>query len=216
MILESLTSTPGLTAQSNPWYGRGMLTVTLAILVSQAPDSLTPYLQRGPMALVEQTKDGKFQQATAIVLVNAAPDRVYEALLDHSKFKNFMPKVLESEIEKSNAKSFDVRFVIDVPGPDTDYTIRYVRDDAKRTLKGTWAKGDLKDSKWEWRVEPTGDGSKALLFHQLQVKNFSSVLTSLEDERQTMTVGVNVSSAIAATTAVKNHVEAPVDAGAAK
>jgi ribosome-associated toxin RatA of RatAB toxin-antitoxin module len=191
-----------------------MLTVTLALLVAQTPDSLTPLLQKGPLALVEQTKDGKFQQATAIVLVNAPPERVYEVLLNHGRLKDFMPKVLTSDIEKSNAKSFDVRFVIDVPGPDTDYTVRYVRDDVKHVLKGTWVKGDLKDSKWEWRVEPTADG-RTLLFHQLQVKNFSSVLTSLEDERQTMTVGVNVSSAITATTAVKNFIEAAADAGAA-
>lgn len=183
-----------------------MLTVTLAILLSQSSDMLTPLLNRGPLALVEQAKDGKFQAATAIVLVNAPPDRVYETLLDHAKFKEYVPKVLTSEVEKSNAKSFEVRFVIDVPGPDTDYTIKYVRDDARRTLKGTWAKGDLKDSKWEWRVEPGPEG-KTLLFHELKVKNFSSVLTSLEDERQTMTVGVNVSSAIAATTAVKNFIE---------
>jgi ribosome-associated toxin RatA of RatAB toxin-antitoxin module len=191
-----------------------MLTVTLALLLSQASsDTLTPLLMRGPVALVEQTKDGKFQQATAIVLVNATPDQVYVALLDHSKFKNFMPKVLTSEVVKSNAKGFDVRFVIDVPGPDTDYTIRYVRDDAKHVLTGTWLSGDLKDSKWEWKIEPTADG-KSLLSHALKVKNFSSVLTSLEDERQTMTVGVNVSSAIAATTAVKNYIETPPDAGA--
>lgn len=181
-----------------------MLTVTLALLLSQT--DLVPLLNRGPLALVEQAKDGKFQAATAIVLVNAPPAKVYETLLDHAKFKDFVPKVLTSDVEKSNAKSFEVRFVIDVPGPDTDYTIRYVRDDEKRTLKGTWAKGDLKDSRWEWRVEPGPEG-KTLLFHELKVKNFSSVLTSLEDERQTMTVGVNVGSAIAATTAVKNHIE---------
>lgn len=187
-----------------------MLTVVLALVVSQAGDSLTPLLARGPLALVEQTKDGKFSQATAIVLVSAPIEKVYETVLDHARFKDFMPKVLTSEIEKSTSKSFDIRFVIDVPGPDTDYTIRYVRDDAKRTLKGTWVKGDLKDSKWEWRLEATADG-KTLLYHQLAVKNFSSVLTSLEDEQQTMTVGVNISSAIAATQAVKTRVE-----GAAK
>jgi len=63
-----------------------MLTVALMLLLSQSSDSLTPLLARGPLALVEQTKDGKFAQATAIVLVNAEPQRVYEVLLDHGKF----------------------------------------------------------------------------------------------------------------------------------
>jgi ribosome-associated toxin RatA of RatAB toxin-antitoxin module len=192
-----------------------MLPVALLFL-AQAPsqDLLTPMLSRGPLALVEQTKDGRFSQATAVVLVNAPVEKVYEAVLAQDKFKTYMPKVLESELTNSNAKGFDIRLVLDVPGPDTDYTIHYARDDDKRVLKGTWKKGDLKDSKWEWRMEPTPEG-KTLLFHQLTVKNFSSILSNLEDDQQTITVGVNVASAIAATKAVKNHLEnpAPADGG---
>jgi ribosome-associated toxin RatA of RatAB toxin-antitoxin module len=187
------------------------------LLLAQAPsgDLLTPMLSKGPLALVEQTKDGKFSQATAVVMVNAPVDKVYEAVLQQEKFKDYMPKVLTSEVTGSNAKGFDIRLVLDVPGPDTDYTIHYARDDEKHVLKGTWKKGDLKDSKWEWRMEPTADG-KTLLFHQLTVKNFSSILSGLEDEQQTITVGVNVASAIAATKAVKNHVESPAADGGTK
>jgi ribosome-associated toxin RatA of RatAB toxin-antitoxin module len=180
--------------------------------VPQSQDLLTPMLQKGPLALVEQTKDGKFQQATAVVLVNAPPDKVWEVVLAQDKFKEYMPKVLESDLTGSNAKGFDIRVVLEVPGPDTDYTIHYARDDEKHVLKGTWKKGDLKDSRWEWRMEPTSEG-KTLLFHQLTVKNFSSILSSLEDDQQTITVGVNVASAIAATKAVKSRVESPPDAG---
>jgi ribosome-associated toxin RatA of RatAB toxin-antitoxin module len=190
-----------------------MLPVALLFL-AQAPsqDLLTPMLSRGPLALVEQTKDGKFSQATAVVMVNAPVEKVYEAVLAQDKFKTFMPKVLESELTNSNAKGFDIRLVLDVPGPDTDYTIHYARDDDKHVLKGTWKKGDLKDSKWEWRMEPTADG-KTLLFHQLTVKNFSSILANLEDDQQTITVGVNVASAIAATKSVKKFLENPPDGG---
>jgi ribosome-associated toxin RatA of RatAB toxin-antitoxin module len=186
------------------------------MLLAQAPsqDLLTPMLSRGPLALVEQTKDGKFSQATSVVMVNAPLDRVWQTVLAQEKFKTFMPKVAESDVTNANDRGFDVRLVIEVPGPDTDYIIHYARDDEKHVLKGTWKKGDLKDSKWEWRAEPTAEG-KTLLFHQLTVKNFSSILQNLEDDQQTITVGVNVASAIAATKAVKNRVEnAPAaDAG---
>jgi uncharacterized protein YndB with AHSA1/START domain len=190
-----------------------MLPLTLLFL-AQAPsqDLLTPMLSRGPLALVEQSKDGKFQQATAVVMVNAPVEKVYEAVLAQDKFKTYMPKVVESEQTNSNMKGFDIHLVIEVPGPDTDYVIHYARDDEKHVLKGTWKKGDLKDSKWEWRLEPTADG-KTLLFHQLTVKNFSSILANLEDDQQTITVGVNVASAIAATKAVKSHVENPAADG---
>jgi ribosome-associated toxin RatA of RatAB toxin-antitoxin module len=193
-----------------------MLTVTLALL-AQAPaqDVLMPMLQRGPMATVEQTKDGKFQQATAVVLVNAPVEKVWGVVVDQDKFKDFMPKILMSQVSNASPKGFDVHMMIEVPGPDTDYVIHFDRDDAKHVLKGSWKKGDLKDSKWEWRVEPTADG-KSLVFNGGTVKNFSSILTSIEDDQQTMTVGVNVTSVLAATKSIKARIESPpaaADAG---
>jgi uncharacterized protein YndB with AHSA1/START domain len=193
-----------------------MLTVSLVLLLAQTPaqDQLTPMLGKGPLALIEQTKEGKFSQATAVVLIDASQQKVWEALLAQDKFKTFMPKVLESDVTNSTAKGFDAHFVIEVPGPDTDYIIHYARDDEKHTLTGTWKSGDLKGSTWNWRMESTPEG-KTLLFHQLCVKNFSGLLQKFEDDQQTITVGVNVASAFAATKAIKNRVESPnmADAG---
>ncbi len=65
-----------------------------------------------------------------------------------------------------------------------------------------------------WKCEPLPDG-KTLLSERVQVKNFSSILQSVEDDQQTITVGVNVSSALAATKAIKKRVEQPPAAAAA-
>jgi hypothetical protein len=102
----------------------------------------------------------------------------------------------------------EFHLVIEVPGPDTDYNVRYTKDDAKRTLTGSWAKGDLKGSKWLWKVEAAPDG-KTLLSQQLSLRNFSSIATSVEDEQQTITIGINVSSGIAAVKAIKRRCEQP-------
>ncbi|MCC6334857.1 MAG: SRPBCC family protein [Myxococcales bacterium] len=189
-----------------------MLT-TLALLTIAQVD-LAPLLNRGPLVLVEQGTDSKFAQATGVVLVDADPDRVWAVLVKMEEFKDFMPKVTTSEIVKEKAGDVEVRFVLDVPGPDTDYTVRFTPNAATKTITGAWASGDLKGSKWLWKVE-SAPGGKALLTHTLSVKNFSGLAQSLEDEQQTVTVGVNVGSVLAATRAVKGRAEAQAKANAA-
>ena len=103
-----------------------------------APDPLTPLLERGPLVLVEHSKDGKFGMATGIVQVDAPPAVVWAELLKMDTWKTFMPKVETLEISnRDEAKGeFDIRFVIETPGPDTDYTIHWVRNDKEMTLTG--------------------------------------------------------------------------------
>jgi hypothetical protein len=187
-----------------------MITALVLAVLAQAPaqDPLTPLLERGPLVLVEQSKDGKFGMATGIVQVDAPPQVVWDALVKMNEWKSFMPKVLESEITaKDEAKNeFDIRFVVEVPGPDTDYTIHFARDDKAMTLTGKWAKGDLKGSRWFWKVQPSPNG-KTLLSQTVQVKNFSAILQNVEDEAQTITLGVNVGSTVVVTGALKRRIE---------
>lgn len=183
----------------------------LTLLVLSQNDSMLPLLEKGPLVLVEQLKDGKFGSATGIILVEAPPEKVWETLLKMEEFKTYMPKVLTSDVLRREKDEIDLRMVIEVPGPDTDYVIRYTRDDAKKTLTGNWVKGDLKGSTWLWKVE-AGPAGKTLLSQRLSVKNFSSLLSSVEDEQQTITVGVNVSSVVAGVKSVKRKCEQPVAA----
>jgi ribosome-associated toxin RatA of RatAB toxin-antitoxin module len=176
-----------------------------------ADDSMRPYLDRGPLVLVEQDGAGKFAQSTAIVLVDAPVEKVWETMIGFEKYKEFMPKVTTSEVLRKADAEADVRFVIDVPGPDEDYTVRYAIDEKKHELKGTWLKGDLKGSRWNIRAEATADG-KTLLSHAAAVKNFSSFAQSIEDEQQTITIGVNVSSVLAAAKGIKRRAEGHVAA----
>jgi hypothetical protein len=174
-----------------------------------AQTDLKPLLDRGPVVLLEDNSAGKFGQATAIVYVNKPPEKVFAVICDQGKLKDFMPKVTTSDYVATAGKpnEFDVRMVLDVPGPDTDYTIHFVKDAAKLTAKGSWAKGDLKGSTWLWKVEKAADGN-SIISHTLSIKNFSSALAAIEDDSQTMTVGVNVSSALAAVKAIKRRAEA--------
>lgn len=193
---------------------RALLVTVFVASSAMAQTDLKPLLDRGPLVLVEEGSGGKFGQATAIAYVAAPPEKVFQTAMDMAKYTEFVPKVSTSEVTPTEGKpnEFDAHFVLDVPGPDTDYTIHFVKDDAKREAKGTWLKGDLKGSKWVWKVEKAADGN-SVVTHTLVIKNFSSLLSSVDDEQQTMTVGVNVSSALAAIKAVKHRAEGQASAG---
>ena len=182
-----------------------MIVLALVSLTAAQLD-LTPQLEKGPLVLVEESK-GKFSTCSSIVLIDAPPEHVWALVKAQDQFKTFVPKVLTSEMKPQGSGDYEVHFVIDVPGPDTDYAIRYTVDDATKTMSGAWAKGDLKGSRWTWKLE-AAPGGKTLVTHTLALKNFSGLAQSLEDDNQTITVGVNVSAALAVTKAIKKQAEA--------
>lgn len=182
-----------------------MLSLALATLLVQV--DLAPQLEKGPLVLVEEGKGGKFGQATGFILVEATPERTWELISKFEDYKTFLPKVIESEVKRRTEKDVDVHLTIDVPGPDTDYVVRYTPDLAAKEITGTWVSGDLKASRWFWKVT-SAPGGKTLLTHTLAARNFSGIAQAVEDDAQTVTVGVNVSSVLAALKAVKRKAEA--------
>jgi ribosome-associated toxin RatA of RatAB toxin-antitoxin module len=181
-----------------------MLSTAALLLLAQI--DMSAHLSRGPMVLIEEAKGGKFGQVTAVALIDAPPPKVFEVLTDYGNYKNFVPKVTTSEVKKRTPKEVEARFVLDVPGPDTDYTVKYTLDAEALTITGAWAGGDLKGSRWSWKLEALPEG-KTLMTASASVQNFSALAQSIEDDAQTVTVGINVTSILTATKAIKRHAE---------
>ena len=106
-----------------------MITLHALTLLSLSQLDMSPMLERGPMVLVEEGAGGKFAQASAVVLIDCPPEKVWELIKAQQNFKDYIPKVLTSEMKPSGT-DFEVHMVIDVPGPDTDYHVRYTIDEA--------------------------------------------------------------------------------------
>lgn len=189
------------------WLAPGMLAPLLVMLTLGQVD-LNAMSHRGPLVLVEESKAGRFGQATGVVFVEAGADKVWAALLAMEHFKEFVPKVITSDVTRRGEKDFDIHFTIDVPGPDTDYVIRFTPNAATHTLTGAWLSGDLKGSRWEWHVDAAGEG-KSMVTYVVAIQNFSGIAQSLEDDQQTVTVGVNVGSVLVSTRALKRRCESP-------
>jgi hypothetical protein len=116
---------------------------------------------------------------------------------------------LKSDVASVGPNQFDVSYEIDVPGPNAEYTFRYDIDPATMQMRGKWVKGDIKGSFCEWKVSPHGQDT--LVTYTTASRNFSSVAQALEDDQQTITVGVNVSAALAVVKAVKRRAETPIE-----
>jgi len=176
-----------------------------ALLGAPATDP-TAMLEHGPIVSIEQSAAGKFQRCTALAKVNAPIAKVWQVVLDYAHYKDFVPKVVDSEVVGQDATHVDVRFEIDVPGVNTKYVMRHYLHPETHTVEMNWMKGDLKGSRWVLHLEPTADG-KTLLSYSGASQHFSAILEDLEDSQQTITVGVNVSSALTVVKALQARAE---------
>jgi ribosome-associated toxin RatA of RatAB toxin-antitoxin module len=180
----------------------------LAIPSSAAADvgDANALLAKGPLVLVERGSDGKFQKCTALALVKAPIEKVWQVITDFGSFQTLVPKVVKSEVIRQTDNVVDVKLEIDVPGSNTKYVMRHTLHPETHTIEANWLEGDLKGSAWVFHLESTSDGSTLLSYSGVS-RHFSRVLESFEDDQQTITMGVNVSSALTMVNAVKKRIE---------
>lgn len=181
----------------------------VALLLAAAPLVTDPVqmLERGPVISVEQDAAGRFERCTAVVRVDAPLERVWQVVTDFGALASYMPKVKKSEVVHQEPTVIDVKFEIEVPGVNTRYVMRHLLEAATHTITTQWQSGDLKGSSWVIHLDPAADG-KTLLSYGGASKNLSSVLESLDDPQKTISIGVNVSSALTAVQAWKKRAEA--------
>jgi carbon monoxide dehydrogenase subunit G len=198
---------------------RALLFAALLVVVAPAAhaDELAALLGAGPLVRIETDPAGKYKEGLAIADVDAPTEVVWQVLTDFAGYKTWMPRVTKCEIERDGA-DYLLDMKLDTPFVSTRYTNRATVDDAARTIKIKQEKGDLKGSRYAWRVVPLADGKRTRLYYTGVVRNFSSMAEALEDDQQTVTIGINVVTLMATVKAVKQRSElvarqAPAPAG---
>ncbi len=173
---------------------------------SVAPD-IMELLAKGPLVLVE-SKHGKFESATAIVVIERSAEDVWTVASDFGGHKDFIPKLVGSAPKSVGPNRVEVKFEVAIPFPGRNerYTFLFELDPAKLEIHGRWVEGSLRDSYTEWRIVPHGP-KRSLLYQTTATRNFSKIVAAIEDAQQTVTIGLNVSTALAIVKAVKQRVE---------
>jgi ribosome-associated toxin RatA of RatAB toxin-antitoxin module len=168
---------------------------------------LARLLAEGPVLTIKQNQTGKFDFASVIMIVNAPIECVWNAIIDINRYCEFMPRVVQSKIIEKNGdgSEFKAQFEIHVPLMNQRYTLKYSLDPEKKIIDIVQIAGDLRGSHWHWKLTPHKKGT--LVQYSGATKNYSAFLQKFEDDQQTMTVGVNVSSMMTVTRAIKNRAE---------
>ena len=169
-----------------------------------ADDELQTLLKRGPIVQLSHDARGRLKDGTAIADIAAPPDVVWAVLTDYPGYKNVFPLIERINVYKDGTDTL-VYFKLDTPMVSTKYTHRYTENRAKWTLHVKQESGDLDGTHFVWRLEPRPGGSR--LTYTGVVKNFSAIAKRLDDDQQTITIGVNVVSLLKGIEAVKNAAE---------
>ncbi len=183
------------------------LVPVLAALLAAPPvlaDTLTSMLKKGPLARVDYDQRGKFKGSTVVIDIDAPVQVVWDTLADFRSYPRFMPRCEEVEVKEKDGYHF-VEFDIDTPIVSTNYTSRYKMDAQKRRADILIVEGDVEGSTFTWQLETVPRGTRVTYWGN--IKNFSSVVSSLDDKDQTITIGVNVVSFIAAARSLKTESE---------
>lgn len=181
------------------------LLVVLSLSLPARGEPLAALLDKGPLVRLETTSSGKFKQALAIADVDAPLAEVWAVLTDLESYRYFMPRVEKVDVTRDGA-DYLAAFQLDTPLVSTSYTNRYVLDEPRHTIRVRQVEGDLDGSFYEWRLVKLS-AQKTRVFYSGAIKNFSGIAQRLDDEQQTITIGINVVSLLSAIKAVKARAE---------
>lgn len=184
---------------------RSLILAVLFFASAAQADELSSFLSTGPAVRIETDANGKLKQSTCLADVNANVDTVWKVLNDFEQYRFFMPRIDKMTVTREGNDVL-LEMKLDTPLVATSYTNKATPDLATRTIKVTQVKGDLSGSRYQWKLTPIGD-SRTRISYTGVVKNFSSVAEAMDDDQQTLTIGINVVSLMAQVKAVKARAE---------
>jgi hypothetical protein len=180
--------------------------VVAAIAIPARADDLTRLLEKGAMARVDVDRAGKFDAVVAVVDVDVPASRLWGVLLDYENYRFFMPRVASVTTSPGPPGTTLVKWSIDTPLVATRYTNASTVDVERMLMKARTVEGDMVGSHYDWLVIPLGD-HKCRMFHSAWPRNMNGIVDTLDDEQQSLSIGVAVSSVMATIRALKARAE---------
>jgi len=183
------------------------ITFSLILLLGSTAhaETLLSLMKKGPVITLDLKKNGKFKSATARIVFFAPFKICWDTVIDLNHYKDFAPAVVSSKIIKKTEKIIVVKFEIEVPGINTKYYLKYILNKKKKRIDIYQTKGAIKGSHYHWYFFPKGN--RTIIKYIGTTKNFNAILEGLEDKKQTITLGINVSAVTALVKAIRAQAE---------
>ncbi|MBI4614073.1 MAG: SRPBCC family protein [Planctomycetes bacterium] len=128
-------------------------------------EALLPFLEKGILSRVEESGSQGARPIEVIGLVRATPDRVWEILTDYGSYREFTPKVVESEVLERDGTKVRVRYRIEAPIRNIQYTLLYAEDPEKRTILVRSLDGDVSGA-FHWTVHSVREATQAVISYR--------------------------------------------------
>lgn len=113
------------------------------------------------------SEQSSIKTAEAVFTVFAKPEKCFEIICDISKYPEFMPNITQTSFVKKTDCCLIYDFVFEVAFIDIEYTVSVKNEKTGDFYKSGWdyVKGDLKETKGSWIIEPFNDNGSVSIIH---------------------------------------------------
>lgn len=115
-----------------------------------------------------ETKDSANHQiVTAIALLDAEPDKIWQAITDFEHYEEFMPQVMRCNRDRIDEKSSKVSIDLDIPWPVANiyYEMKISERDDRLFFRWDHLGGDLHENKGFWLLDAINPNQVKLTYH---------------------------------------------------
>lgn len=159
-------------------------------------------LEQGEVVVSDASVTGpdgtKRLRGTAVAIVAAPPQRVWETIMDHDRFGEFMPSVEECRIVEDDGRSRVVSYRLKVAWAEISYSLLLQYDPEKWRVEGGLDKSrphQIADTQLAWDLEPLDGGSRTKVSYSVYLDSgrlMPAFVERLLTKRQLPTVLENV------------------------
>lgn len=188
------------------------LTVTSAAALdieSLDPATIVALTADGPLIVLDDTEDGRLEMATAVVTIDATPERVWAVLGDFESYPEWMPQVTEVRIVEQDDVRKQVELLLEfnlVITKKVGYTLEY-RDRGNHRMEYSLVQGDFSTNEGYWVVHPHG-ASQSILYYANYVDYTSmNLLRAFLKRQPSLELALGASGVAVIVRSVKQRVE---------
>lgn len=172
------------------------------------PHALTRLLQKGELALIEATPEGSSKQIAVMSVIEAPPERVYDAVWDVETYPEFLRNMKSTRVTDRTRTVIGYEWVLDLPVFDLRGH-RAMRGQRPRLIEVRGTGGHLRSSsdRWEFYALDGGQQTLAVLYRALDFKDAGLVLKTITELEPSMSNALNLAMGFVQLRSLRFHLE---------